>query len=122
MALLEAAATGLPIVCTSEVGLGLPDWIVREEFDAGNVDGGVAAVRRVLEDFDAFQARAISQAPRVLEEYGARVCAERYLDVFDRLVRASSRELETPAHGGSSFVRSALGQRANEHVCKISGV
>ncbi|WP_295823191.1 glycosyltransferase family 4 protein [uncultured Microbacterium sp.] len=90
VALLEAAAAGLPIVCTSEVGLGLPDWIVREEFDAGNVDGGVAAVRRVLEDIDAFQSRAISQAARVLEQYGARVCAERYLDVFNRVVGTSS--------------------------------
>jgi len=89
VALLEAAAAGLPIVCTSEVGVGLPGWIVREEFSAGDVDGGVAAVRRVVDNIDAFQARAVSQAPRVVEEYGARVCAGRYLDVFDRLVRPS---------------------------------
>lgn len=86
VALLEAAASGLPIVCTEEVGRGLPDWIVREEFTAGDVEGGLAALRRVVTDVDSFSGRARMTAPRVFEEFGVRACARRYVDIFQRVL------------------------------------
>lgn len=90
VALLEAAATGLPIVCTKEVGRQLPPWIVRQEFEEGNAEDGHAALRRVIDDLEDFESRARQQAWRVLREFGIRGSSERYLDVFHRVLRGSS--------------------------------
>lgn len=85
VALLEAAASGLPIVCTREVGAGLPDWIVREEFVSGDEESGLLAVRRVVSNIEDYEKRSRAVATRVMREFGVGACAEKYIQVFEGL-------------------------------------
>jgi len=86
VALLEAAASGLPIVCTREVGAGLPNWVVREEFVAGDVASGVRAVSHVVSEIEVYEGLARAAAAKVVREFGVGACADRYLQVFSRMV------------------------------------
>lgn len=85
VALLEAAASGLPIVCTHEVGASLPDWVVREEFIAGDWESGVGALAQVLSRIEVYEGQARATAVKVVSDFGVQACAERYLEVFTRL-------------------------------------
>jgi len=85
VALLEAAASGVPIVCTRDVGAGLPDWVVREEFIAGNAESGYLAVKQVVSQIEGYERRARAAAAQIVREFGVAACAERYLRVFERL-------------------------------------
>lgn len=85
VALLEAAASGLPIVCTHEVGAGLPEWIVREEFVSGDEESGLRAVRCVVSSIADYESRSRAVAAQVVREFGVGACAEKYIQVFERL-------------------------------------
>lgn len=86
VALLEAAASGLPIICTTRVGRDLPDWIVRKEFVAGDPESGLAALEQVLAELPSLEARARTTAKRVTEVFGVEACAARYVEIFRRVL------------------------------------
>lgn len=79
LALLEAAASGLPIVCTREVGETLPAWVVRLEFSAGDVNDAVRALVDASARIHELTGQAATVAERVHEEFGIASVADRYL-------------------------------------------
>ena len=91
--LLEAMATGLPVVVT-DVG-GNPE-IVREGVDGLLVPRGddavmASALRRLLADPDAAAAMGQSGRRRVAERYRLESTIATYAGLYERLARAGSR-------------------------------
>lgn len=80
--LLEAAATGLPIVCSEPVGRTLDARVPRAEFADGDVADAIRALRTVLDDWDRTARAALDAAPSILRDYSAAACAARYLAVL----------------------------------------
>ncbi len=80
--LLEAAACGLPIVCSEAVGATLDERVPRETFADGDVAGAVAALQRTLQGWPHAAQRAHGVAQTIRTDYSARACALRYLAVL----------------------------------------
>jgi glycosyltransferase involved in cell wall biosynthesis len=93
MALLEAIAAGVPVVAT-RVG-GVPDVVDSTSaylVESGDVDGIAAALREVLENPDASQAKA-ERASKFLEE---RFAVEPWLSSYESIYRGLGNSLELP--------------------------
>jgi len=79
VALLEAAATGIPIVCSSEVAATLPGWLPMSVFSVRDAQDAIRAVRTVADDLPRWSENAILVARRVQEEFGIKGSAQAYL-------------------------------------------
>jgi L-malate glycosyltransferase len=75
LAPLEAAAVGLPIVCSESVAASLPPGLPAATFATADAESAAAAVLRVVERLDEATRHAAEWQPRVRLEYGLdRVC------------------------------------------------
>lgn len=85
--LLEAMASGLPVVAT-RVG-GIPDLVVHEQtgylVESTNVEALAAAMGRYLTDPALVQQHGKAGRKRVEEVYGLDTMLKGYLDLYDRL-------------------------------------
>jgi len=79
VALLEAAATALPIVCSDEVAQTLPEWLPVSVFASGDASDATRAVREVLVDLASWRREAVLAASRVISEFGIERAASSYL-------------------------------------------
>ena len=91
IALLEAAASGIPIVCTSAVGRTLPPWIGRDEFEAGDELGAASALSSMISDYAVRHRSAMESATRVHEEFGISAAAARYANLIEEVLFNSQR-------------------------------
>ncbi|WP_342586565.1 glycosyltransferase family 4 protein [Microbacterium testaceum] len=78
VALLEAAATGLPIVCSSDVAATMPQWLPMSVFSTGDARDATRAVRAVLTDLESWRERAIGAVPQVVDNFGIERTARTY--------------------------------------------
>ncbi|MBT1635921.1 glycosyltransferase family 4 protein [Clavibacter michiganensis] len=78
---LEAAAVGLPVVCSADVAATLPSYVPAATFVSGDAASAVAAIRSVLDDHPAALARAVTTSARVREEYSIGATARAYLRI-----------------------------------------
>ncbi len=85
--LLEAAAVGVPIVCSDSVSRGLPDWIPVETFAAGSRKELERAVVTVLERIEDARRAALEASRRVREEFTAERCALSYYELLKEIKR-----------------------------------
>jgi glycosyltransferase involved in cell wall biosynthesis len=76
--LLEAAAVGVPIVCSEEVAQSLPPGLPAATFPAGNSIAAVAAIERVANDYAVFASNSRSMRWRVRDAYGSLRTADTY--------------------------------------------
>lgn len=74
--LLEAAAVGVPVLCTAGVERTLPSGMAYATFE--DVDGAVAALQRIRLDYWAAEQHAESWRETVRETASARRCADAY--------------------------------------------
>lgn len=86
VAILEAAATGLPIVCSADVAATLPDWLPRSTFEAGHADQAITALREVKTNLAAWRDRALLAVPRVQQVFSLSQTAQNYLDEIDSYI------------------------------------
>lgn len=82
VAILEAAATGLPIVCSDTVAETLPDWLPRTTFRGGHASDAARALNETFEDLPRKSAAAARYATKVRDDFGIRQTAARYVDVI----------------------------------------
>lgn len=92
LSVLEAAATGLPVVATRHAGIpdviedGVSGFLVPE----GDVDAMAAAIGRVLDDPGAAARRARAARRRVKEAYSSSVAIEELHDILAASARRAS--------------------------------
>jgi glycosyltransferase involved in cell wall biosynthesis len=81
--LLEAAAMGMPIVCSDKVAATMPSEIDVVSFRAGDHEDLAAQIRYVVENWQHRLNIARTQASGVATRYSAEACARRYLGIFE---------------------------------------
>ncbi|WP_299556405.1 glycosyltransferase family 4 protein [uncultured Mycolicibacterium sp.] len=105
---LEAAATGAPLVCSSAGGLGeaVIDGVTGLTFAPRDVAGLADAVRRVLDDPDAAQRRALAARERLGTDFDWNTVADETAQVY----LAAKRRIREPL-GRREIVEHALPDR-----------
>jgi L-malate glycosyltransferase len=86
LAPLEAAAVGLPVVCSDAVASSLPAGMPAATFATGDAAAAAAAVLAVADDLPAAMRHAAAWRPRVLTEYGMERVLADYARVLNRVV------------------------------------
>lgn len=85
--ILEAAAAGVPIVCSSTVRLGLPEWLVVHTFIDGDALSLSHTIANVLRDEDDHRMVSSLQSARVAAEFSVSRCAAQYMELIREIVR-----------------------------------
>jgi glycosyltransferase involved in cell wall biosynthesis len=84
--ILEAAAVGLPVVCSATVAATLPPEIVAVSFTDGVAESAVEALRTVYDDWARYAERALGAASGIMEEFSISNCASKYVEMFEELL------------------------------------
>jgi glycosyltransferase involved in cell wall biosynthesis len=88
LALMEAMATGLPVVATA-VG-GVPELIVDQKsgllVTPGDCDGLASAMLRLFRNADMRRTMAVCSAEQAFQAFSASRMARAYMDVYERIV------------------------------------
>ena len=92
IALLEAAAVGVPIICTNDVAASLPAGLPAATFAAGDVDGGSAVLLDCLARLPELRRRAIMQSLAVRNAFDMKQCAVLYRQVLAEAARTGRRK------------------------------
>lgn len=90
--ILEAAAVGLPVVCSSSVAKTLPTEVVAIPFSDGDANSAVEALRSVINDWPAVAKRALNAAPLVGAKFSIDQCAAAYMSLFAGHAEKTRRE------------------------------
>lgn len=95
---LEAAAAGTPLVASTAGGLGeaIVDGVTGLSFEPGDVGGLAAAVRRVLDNTDAAQERAVAARDRLTVDFDWKHVAESTAQVYLEAKRKVRHPLSRP--------------------------
>jgi glycogen(starch) synthase len=95
---LEAAAAGTPLVTSTAGGLGeaVVDGETGLSFEPGDVAGLASAIRRLLDDPDAAQARAAAARARLTDDFGWPVVAAETTRVYQAAKRRVRHALGRP--------------------------
>ena len=88
VSLLEAAAAGLPIVCSENVAATLPFYIGPVAFKTDSVESATEALLLVRDKYEALAERARAVGPRVQREFGIAECAAKYLELVGSVCSA----------------------------------
>jgi glycosyltransferase involved in cell wall biosynthesis len=83
--LIEAMATGMPVIATRSGG---PEYIVDEScgylVDPDNVEQLAGAMLKMISEYDRFNQEGIRK--RVLQKYGSEVLSRRYVELFEEII------------------------------------
>ena len=82
IALIEAAGSGTPVLCSDQVSGTLPLIVPRIEFADLDLDSCLASLRRVVQSWDVVAKDARAAAPKVLKAFSSRTSASAYLAVM----------------------------------------
>jgi glycosyltransferase involved in cell wall biosynthesis len=83
LAILEAAAAGLPAIISDTVVSGVDPHIVKVTFSADDAISLQRSIKSAILDLEEYQRRAANLAPSIREEYSLRKCALRYLGLCE---------------------------------------
>ncbi|WP_406636663.1 glycosyltransferase [Pseudarthrobacter quantipunctorum] len=90
--ILEAAAVGLPVVCSASVAKTLPEEVVVVPFNDGDADSAVAALQSVVDTWPSMAKRAMDASPLVRERFSIDHCARTYVSLFTDLATTTRGE------------------------------
>lgn len=82
IAILEAAAAGVPVVCADTAIHGWDRCIPAATFSPGDFEGAVSALKHVVDGIDQFRIQAESVRLSVYARYSITACADNYLAVL----------------------------------------
>ncbi len=88
IAILEAAAIGLPVVCTDTVASVCGPLIEKVSFRAGDTEDGLAALGRLCDQWTEVARRAIDAASKIQSVYGIASTARSYSNIIRSVVSA----------------------------------
>lgn len=95
IAILEAAAVGIPIVCSQSVAATLDACIPFVAFETGNASAAVAALESMIDDWPRAVARSLAIRADIRAKYSSASCATAYLALLERLVSTPSKHVRT---------------------------
>jgi glycosyltransferase involved in cell wall biosynthesis len=84
--ILEAAAVGLPVVCSATVAATLPPAIVAVSFTEGVAESAVEALQTMYAGWPHYAERAMRAASSISDEFSITKCASDYMELFQDLV------------------------------------
>jgi glycosyltransferase involved in cell wall biosynthesis len=79
LAILEAGAAGVPVVCAHGIGSGF----AARSFEPGNAREAFVALSSVLDNYIDLSEQAVSIAPRIMSEASGEAMAKNYLRVIE---------------------------------------
>ncbi len=88
ISIIEAAALGIPIVCSSSVAETLDDTVSAVVFQLGDPVAAASAISRVVEDWPTLSRMAQQLAPAVRRTFSMEACADSYLMVIARCLKS----------------------------------
>jgi glycosyltransferase involved in cell wall biosynthesis len=91
IAILEAAAAGLPAVMSDIVASAVDPHVVKVEFSTDNAVSLEAGMRSAITDLDTFQHRASNAAATIRETYNLQNCALHYLRLCEAVTIIGER-------------------------------
>lgn len=86
--ILEAAAVGLPVVCSETVAATLPSTVVAVPFTDGSAESAVEAIKSVYDGWPKWADNSLGGAPGVIEEFSISRCALKYVELFHEILRS----------------------------------
>lgn len=86
--ILEAAAAGLPVVCSASVAATLSSEIVAVVYETGNAASAVDAINDLTKNWDQLSEQAILLAAGVRKKYSIENCAAEY----EQLMRSAANK------------------------------
>lgn len=84
--ILEAAAVGLPIICSQTVAATLPRSVVAIPFEDGSAESALGAIEVLLHDWEEYAQSAAQKAAAVLNEFSIKSCAQEYVRIFEEVI------------------------------------
>ncbi|WP_211879769.1 glycosyltransferase [Pseudarthrobacter albicanus] len=85
--ILEAAAAGLPILCSTAVAATLPSNIVALPFEKGNAESALRSINELGDRWSDLSNQAISAAIGVKEMFSIKNCADEYVKLIHEVLR-----------------------------------
>lgn len=89
--ILEAAAVGLPIVCSDTVAMGLPKTVEAVSFESGVPESAAKALKMVCDNWRFYAERALLAAPAVGMDFSIDKCSSQYIGLFGEILDSNSR-------------------------------
>lgn len=82
VAIIEAAMSGVPVVCSSEVAAGLVSGLVAGVYDEEDgAEGAAQAILSLLNSSDRRDSNGLERARLAASSYGIGECAKKYLEI-----------------------------------------
>ena len=91
LAVLEAAAVGIPIVCSDSVAAALPAGLPVATFATGDPSSASAALLQAVDGLAAATRHADTWRPRIHADYGMERVVADYVRVLDQVLPATPR-------------------------------
>ncbi|WP_062465389.1 glycosyltransferase [Demequina soli] len=85
VSILEAAAAGLPVVCSEDVALTLPDGLAAATFDPTDPGTAVTALATVSRRWKSSRAHAARRRASIRAQYSMEACARAYIGLAEDL-------------------------------------
>lgn len=84
--ILEAAAVGLPVVCSQTVAATLPRSVVAIPFEDGSAESALSAIEVLLSGWEEYARSAVQKAAPILDEFSISNCAQKYVRLFEQVM------------------------------------
>lgn len=97
--ILEAAAAGLPVVCSGAVATTLAAGVVTVPYADAEPQSAVDAIAQLCDNWEELSAAAVRGASVIAKEYSIESCAQRYTSLFDKVLLKAAKASTTRQTG-----------------------
>ncbi|MFF1881322.1 glycosyltransferase family 4 protein [Pseudarthrobacter sp. NPDC058196] len=92
---LEAAAAGLPIVCSRAVAATLAPGVVTVPYEDAEPKSAVDAILHLCDNWEELATAAVRGASEIAKEFSIQSCAQRYISLFEKVLHGDTNAAGT---------------------------